>query len=642
MSVAIAFKVGASNGNLGANGSVTATGLTTSGASLILISASVGNNSLSTVSGVTVGGNAATLGKRQVLTDAFSNAEVWWFWSTGALASVSVVVTFANSAGAGTNIDICEATGTDSSSIGNVGGANGSSGTSAASAVCSATGSVMYASSLNFGSSGTEAAGTNTTLLNAQNDGAGDFAGSSINNQATTSGTTYTVTTTHATGLWAMAVVEVKPAGSGGSTPTVLPPVLGPGRAADTLSSGARSYVAYPPVSPAPPAAPAMSWQSIAPRLVVAATRAPSAFVAAPATTPAAPALPPMGWLVPQVRQPIATPAASLGQRRAANAYQAALPGVLTFSWMMRSLFVPPPPIVLRPSSPVAPLLPPAGFFGTGAAAFSPFAVSASGLLTFSGTGSAALQSFAVSAAALETFLASATAAIQSFAATASGSEGFSGPATAASQPFASSAAGAETFSGSASSALQPFAASGAGAEGFIGSATAAIQSFASSAVALEGFLGTAAAVLSRFDALGAADGIITGAALASMTQFAVAATALETFSGNATASLAAFAALASATESFLASATAALASFASSGTGITTTGFVGSASASMASFAALAAAVETFTGSVGAAMASFEASSGNVVRAPRSRVGAGPLRAGRRNGGPTGTGRSS
>ncbi len=224
MAVVVTFKVGASNGNLAANGSVTATGLNTSGASMIMISASVGNNSSSTVSGVTVGGSAATLGFRQVLPDGFSHVETWWFWSAAALTAASVVATFANSAGAGTNIDICEATGTDASSIGNSNGANGSSGTSAAGVVCSATGSVMYGSSLNFGSSGTEAAGANTTLLNAQNDGAGDFAASSFNNQATTSGTTYTVTTTHTTGQWGMAVVEIKPASGGGGATQPPPP----------------------------------------------------------------------------------------------------------------------------------------------------------------------------------------------------------------------------------------------------------------------------------------------------------------------------------------------------------------------------------------------------------------------------------
>ncbi len=233
MAVAIAFKVTGSNGNLGANGTVTVTSLTTSGPSMILIAASTGNNSASTVSSITVGGVAgAALAKRQVLTDGTSNAEVWKFWSSGALASVSVAVTFSNTAGCGVNVIVCEATGTDTNSIGNTGGANGSSGTSAASATCSATGSVMFGSSVNLGG-GTEAAGTNTTLLDATNDAAGDFAAATNNSQATTSGNSYTITTTHTSGVWAVAVAEVKPAApaSGGGAPSLAPfNMVGPGR----------------------------------------------------------------------------------------------------------------------------------------------------------------------------------------------------------------------------------------------------------------------------------------------------------------------------------------------------------------------------------------------------------------------------
>lgn len=215
MAVAIAFKVSGFTTSQTANGSTSVTGLTTSAASLIVITASIGNNTASTVSGVTVNGNAATFCRRQVMPDGTSNTETWAFWSSAALSSVSVVVSYSCTAGAGDVVLVSEATGTDASSVGNVNGANGTSATTAAAVTCSATGSVMFGGSFNFANA--EVAGANTTVLATQGDLVGDFGAASFNSQATTSGTSYTVTTTHTSAQWAINVVEIKPASSGTS-----------------------------------------------------------------------------------------------------------------------------------------------------------------------------------------------------------------------------------------------------------------------------------------------------------------------------------------------------------------------------------------------------------------------------------------
>lgn len=157
------------------------------------------------------------------------------------------------------------------------------------------------------------------------------------------------------------AVVVIDEVGASLPAEPSLVPDLPLFLAPPTLAAGARSFVAYPPVSPAPPVAPAMSWQAVAARIVIAPRPPLSGFVAMPATTPAAPALPLMGWLAPQVRPPTPTPPANLGQRKGVSAYQAALPGVLNFSWMTQPLFPFARQPFIRPSSPIVPpTVPPA------------------------------------------------------------------------------------------------------------------------------------------------------------------------------------------------------------------------------------------------------------------------------------------
>lgn len=233
MAVVITAKVNAVNNSLGANGTLTATGLTTSGPSMILVKSAIGNNTASSVASATVNGNAMALARKQVSSDTTSNAEVWFWWSPAALASVSVVVNYTNTAGAGALILVEESTGTDSNSIGNTGGANGTSGTTAAGAVCSANNSVMTSSALDFGNTNT--AGTNTSIISSLNDAAGDFLTSAQNTQTTSSGTTYTITTTHTSNQWGIAVVEIKPAATVAPSvgiSTSIPPffMVGPGR----------------------------------------------------------------------------------------------------------------------------------------------------------------------------------------------------------------------------------------------------------------------------------------------------------------------------------------------------------------------------------------------------------------------------
>ena len=74
----------------------------------------------------------------------------------------------------------------------------------------------MHGSELNFGSS--DGAGTNTALLHATNDGGGDFSAALNNTESTISGNSYTVTATHTSADWGMAVVEIKPSAAPASS----------------------------------------------------------------------------------------------------------------------------------------------------------------------------------------------------------------------------------------------------------------------------------------------------------------------------------------------------------------------------------------------------------------------------------------
>lgn len=143
------------------------------------------------------------------------------------------------------------------------------------------------------------------------------------------------------------------------------------------------------------------------------------------------------------------------------------------------------------------------GFIGTGSAALSPFAVTATGVETFTGTGSAALQPFDTSSSGSESFSGSGSAAAQPFNSSGAGISGdaITGPATAALSQFAVSSSGLETFSGAASAACSPFGITATGLENFAGSCTAALSRFACAATGLHIFpiTGSASAAMQPF-----------------------------------------------------------------------------------------------------------------------------------------------
>lgn len=283
-------------------------------------------------------------------------------------------------------------------------------------------------------------------------------------------------------------------------------------------------------------------------------------------------------------------------------------------------------------------------FSGSGSAALSPFASSASGLETFTGTGSAALQPFAVTASGLVTFTGSGTAAMSPFAASASGSETFTGSAAAALAPFAASGSGLETFAASATAALSPFGGSAAGLETFTGTGSAALSPFDSlgfgsppavswaaspqpqalgypakirlrplprlnAGVLVPGLVstgGSGSAALSPFGV--SATGFVTflGSATGAMSPFASSATGLETFTGSGSAAEAPFAASVAGAETFTGTASAACSPFAVSATGTSGNAFNGSASCAMSPFAVTASGLEAFSGTASAALSAF------------------------------------
>jgi hypothetical protein len=233
------------------------------------------------------------------------------------------------------------------------------------------------------------------------------------------------------------------------------------------------------------------------------------------------------------------------------------------------------------------------GYQGSASAALSPFAASASGLLTFTAAGSAAVSPFAAASAGAETFTGSGSAAVSSFACSGSGLETLTGTCSAAMSPFAVSASGAETFTGTAGAASQPFAASGSGTSllAITGSGSVAMQPFAASG---NGATGT----------------VFTSSGSAAMSPFATSGTGSETFAGTGSAAASSFACSATGAESFTGSGSAAASSFACSGNGAQGTVFTSSGSAAMSRFAATGSSSEAFSGSASVACSPFAATS--------------------------------
>lgn len=186
-------------------------------------------------------------------------------------------------------------------------------------------------------------------------------------------------------------------------------------------------------------------------------------------------------------------------------------------------------------------------FTGSSAGALSSFAASASATEAFAGTAAAATQSFAASGSASETFASTASAACSSFASAASGSESFAGTGAAACSPFGAAGNGAQgtVFTSTGAAALASFAPSGAGAETFAITGSAALGSFALSASGAELFTGTAAAACSSFVATGAGifSGPITGSGSAALASFGAAAACSELFAFSGSSSCSPFAA---------------------------------------------------------------------------------------------------
>lgn len=302
-----------------------------------------------------------------------------------------------------------------------------------------------------------------------------------------------------------------------------------------------------------------------------------------------------------------------------------------------------PPPLLLGSGFLVPSVVATPSFTGTGSAAFSPFAVTASGLITFDGAGSAATSSFVASASGAETFAATATAAMSPFASSGAGAETFASTVSAATSPFASSGSGAEAFTGTASASPSSFASSGSGIEQFDGSGSAALSSFTialSGVFAIPGpmaqsqpravgfpsrfgvpagLLGrgllvappapipnTGTAAVSPFAV--AASGLVTFTATSSaaISSFALSASALETFAASAAATTSPFAATSSSLETFTGTGSAASQPFGSTGSGTSVSGFGGSATSALSPFASSAAGAESFTGSAAAALSPF------------------------------------
>lgn len=340
-----------------------------------------------------------------------------------------------------------------------------------------------------------------------------------------------------------------------------------------------------------------------------------------------------------------------------------ALPGPRFRGYPSR-LVAPPEPVL---GSGILADTPTPGYSGSGAAACSPFAVTATGLVTFTATGAAALSSFAAATSGAETFDCSGSATTSPFAASGSGAETFAATGSAAISPFGASGAVAETFSAAGSAAASPFAATSTGVETFDGSGSAAVSSFAitslgvfaipapfaqapprvsgfpsrvafpaqklgvgllstAAAGALDAanvavspfavgasglltFTGSGSAAVSPFAASAAGLESFTGTGSAAESPFATTSSGAETYSGSAGAACSSFAASASGTETFTGTGSAACSPFAATGSGTSGDVNIGSGSAAMSPFAATSSGTEAFTGTASAAESSFTAS---------------------------------
>jgi hypothetical protein len=214
--LALTHKVQAVSAGQATPGTVTATGanaLTTTGASLIIISVQAnGGTGSRTFSSVTVGGNAATYRQRSTFGPSSDGlVEVWTYWSSASLSAVDVVGVYAGYGGnASGGIIVTEATGTSSSGVGANGTNGGTSATPSVAVTSTATSSVIYGTLCAW--NGNTGAGANTTALGtelAANDASNQSA---YNTETVTSGNAYTVAMTCTSGYWGMVGLEIKAA----------------------------------------------------------------------------------------------------------------------------------------------------------------------------------------------------------------------------------------------------------------------------------------------------------------------------------------------------------------------------------------------------------------------------------------------
>jgi hypothetical protein len=208
----VAFKVTGNNVTPSDPQTATATGLTTSGASLILIGVAAGAQiDVADITSVTVNGNAATL----VATVAqgsypIQRVALYKYWSAGALASVSVAVTVDYSSvpsAALLALDVVEVTRTSTGAT--IGTPVTNTGVSTAlatgSVTAAATGSVVVATTYGWN---TLTAATGSSTIH-ENTISGNSLGFFRNNSVTSTGVSYTVSEDLTAANWATVVVEI-------------------------------------------------------------------------------------------------------------------------------------------------------------------------------------------------------------------------------------------------------------------------------------------------------------------------------------------------------------------------------------------------------------------------------------------------
>jgi hypothetical protein len=248
--------------------------------------------------------------------------------------------------------------------------------------------------------------------------------------------------------------------------------------------------------------------------------------------------------------------------------------------------------------------------------AVSPFAVTASALVTFDANGSAAASSFAASATAAETFSATGSAALSSFANSASGSELFDAPGSAATSSFAITASGSlvivaltPSFTAQPQPRLLGYPARSSRPAQLLragvlapqdpplpNSATVAVSHFDVAASGLVTFTGSGSAALSPFASAGVGAESYAGTGSAACSRFAASASGAETFASAVSAACSSFAATASAAQAFAGTASCARVPFGAAGSGTTAPPITGSGSAALSPFACTGALGGTVT----------------------------------------------